>query len=330
MKISTKNIFFLTLTSIFFISCTTDDIVSKFRNGFPEENMVKLDIPENTKKALNDTSAFYLLTLQTTRDVNYAIINWLAMVKLIISFPASESSEDSAVWGPWLPDDGLSFVEYKFEVEKNATNGYDYALSMRTRNPVGSWNPVYTGSFISSDDNAFNEGTMSFNFTLASSVDPAIRQSGEISVSYNYSNGGKDNLVSFVDFVDEHGNGPVNADYHYVAASGGNGFFDYEATADIHADDPDGASYPLKEHLALRSRWTANGAGRTDATVTEGDLPSLSITDYRISECWGNTFTSVYMEEWATFTAAQPWNEVKWGEVSSCESTMQNFEEPEF
>ncbi|MBU1222173.1 hypothetical protein KKF34_06060 [Myxococcota bacterium] len=330
MKISTKNIFLLIITSIFFISCTTDDIVSKFRSGFPEENMVKLDIPENTKKALNDTSAFYLLTLQTTRDVNYAIINWLAMVKLIISYPATDSGEDSAVWGPWLPDDGLSFVEYKFEVEKNATNGYDYSLSMRTRNPVGSWNPVYTGSFISSDENAFNEGTMSFNFTLASSVDPAIRQSGEISVSYNYSNGGKDNLVSFVDFVDEHGNGPVNADYHYVAASAGNGFFDYEATADIHTDDPDGASYPLKEHLALRSRWTANGAGRTDATVTEGDLPSLSITDYRISECWGNTFSSVYMEEWASFTTADPWNEVKWGEASSCESTMQSFEEPEF
>lgn len=330
MKTLLKNTIFLTLTSIFFVSCVSDDIVSKFRSDFPEENMVKLEVPENSKKALNDTSAFYLMTLQTTRDVNYAILNWLAMVKLIISYPATESDENSALWGPWLPDDGLSYVEYKFEVEKGSTQGYTYSLSMRTRNPVGSWNPVYTGSFVSGDDNAFNEGTMMFDFTLASSVDPAITQGGQISVTYNYSNGGKDNLVSFVNFIDEHGNGPVNADYHYVAASAGNGFFDYEATADIHADDPDGASYPLSEHLALRSRWTANGAGRTDATVTEGDLPSLSITDYQISECWGDTFTSVYMEERATFSSAEPWNEVKWGDVTSCESTMQDFEEPEF
>ncbi|MBN2725245.1 MAG: hypothetical protein JXR95_14370 [Deltaproteobacteria bacterium] len=309
--------------------CETGDISGEFREALPESDMISLDIPSETKKDLNDLSEHYSMTLKVTRDINYAVLNWLLVVKTIISFKPTQADESEAIWGPWLPDDGLSYTEYRFVVNKDDDSGFNYRLQMRTRNPVGEYVDVYTGHIDGGSTSLFNSGTMEFNFDAAGAVDPAITQRGSISVIYDYSNGGKNNRVSFDEFTDENGNGPTTAEYHYVAESSGEGYFDFETWGDVHADSVEYSEYTAIEHLELRSRWNDSGDGRCDVMVTEGDLETLDITDYTKTECWNDTFSSVYMEEAVSFGDGTDYQNVLWGESSSCPDNFLDFSSPE-
>jgi hypothetical protein len=50
------------------------------------------------------------------------------------------------------------------------------------------------------------------------------------------------------------------------------------------------------EHLTIKSRWTAAGAGRSDVKATGGDL----VADATANECWDTNFLSQYLfANWA-------------------------------
>jgi hypothetical protein len=81
--------------------------------------------------------------------------------------------------------------------------------------------------------------------------------------------------------------------YYYAEAADGTGDFQFRLFADT--DDPG----PAWEVSAIRSRWQPTGAGRSDVSISGGDL-GLNVT-VTASECWDASFGEVYYTDSATW-----------------------------
>ena len=133
---------------------------------------------------------------------------------------------------------------------------------------------------------------------------------------------------SFLDWKEHASSTAVTANYHYVASAGGDGHFDFETWADVHAGTDEAALYPGLEHWRLRSRWTPEGEGRSDVLVTGEDLTAQGVTDFRQSECWDTTFRSGWLRRQVTIPPDPAWAEVLWGAADAC-AAFPAFSEPE-
>ncbi|HLV67462.1 MAG TPA: hypothetical protein VKY73_16685, partial [Polyangiaceae bacterium] len=60
--------------------------------------------------------------------------------------------------------------------------------------------------------------------------------------------------------------------------------------------DTDASGTTALEDLAMQSRFRADGAGRADVTVANGDVPA-DIGAVTLTECWGTDFTRVYYSD---------------------------------
>ncbi len=326
--------FVLTLTLLSALSgCKQENTVSeKFLQAVPKQYMVRLDVPGNEKnlKALGDVAESYRTTVQVTRDVNTAVLNWLLWVETIVQYPATEWDDTSSTWGPWEPDDGLSSVLYRFRMTLNADESFDYAFEIRPKNDAAApFVPVYTGHVNPGGSPTLNAGTMAFDFDAAAQYDYAVDSSGTIAVEYDYIAGQKDIAVTFNQWKEHAASTPVTANYHYVASAGGEGHFDFETWADVHAGTPEATQYPGLEHQLLRSRWTASGDGRTDVLVTGDDLTAQGVVDFRQSECWDTSFASGFLTRLVTIPPDPVYEEVQWGSEAACAS-FPEFSSPSF
>ncbi|MBU1243040.1 hypothetical protein KKD52_13560 [Myxococcota bacterium] len=312
--------------------CQQENTVSeKFLQAAPKSYMVRLVVPGNEKnlKALGDVAESYRTTVQVTRDVNTAVLNWLLWVETIVKYPASEWDDTSSTWGPWEPDDGLSSVLYRFRMWLNTDDSFDYAFEIRPKNDAGAaFVPVYTGHVNPGGLPTLNAGTMTFDFDAAAQYDYAVDSAGTISVAYDYIAGQKDIAVTFDRWKEHAASLPVTANYHYIASAAGDGHFDFETWADVHAGTEEAAQYPGIEHWTLRSRWTPDGDGRTDVLVTGEDLTAQGVEDFRQSECWDDAFTSTFLTRLVTIPPDPVFEEVQWGAEDAC-SSFPAFSSPE-
>jgi hypothetical protein len=323
-----KVLLFLSIIMAFsFLSCKVEEnvISAKFIEACPKDYMVNLEVPEATKnlKDLGDLATSYLDTVRFTRDVNTSVHQWLSWVETIVQYPATSYSDTRAVWGPWLPDDGLSSVEYRFVMNLNPDESFDFAFEIKPKDTADTeFVPVYIGHVDAGGNPTVNSGTLTFDNTAAASVDLAVTATGSITIQYDYTNGQKDIYVEFDQFAEAQDGDLITANYHYHAATGAEGYFDFETWVDIHAGSEDAELYPNIEHMELRSRWTINGDGRTDVIITGEDLDEAGVTSFRKSECWDTTFHSTFMSEAVTIPPDPDHVEVKWGEETSCENFL--------
>ncbi len=331
MKTHTTLALLVLLTSLV-AGCKEENTVSqKFLEAVPQEYMVRLDVPENdtTLKALGDVAESYRNTVQVTRDVNSAVLTWLVWVETIVRYPATTWDDTSSTWGPWEPDDGLSSVVYRFRMTLNADESFDYAFEMRPKNDTSAaFVPVYTGHVNPGGNPTVNSGSMAFDFDAAAAMDYAVDSAGSIAVEYDYTSGQKDITVFFDQWQEHTASVALTANYHYFAAAQGDGFFDFETWADIHAGTAEAAQYPGIEHWQLRSRWTPEGDGRTDVIVTGDDLTTQGVEDFRQSECWDTAFQSTFMLQEVTIPPDPAYQDIKWGDAAAC-TAFPEFSSPE-
>jgi hypothetical protein len=93
--------------------------------------------------------------------------------------------------------------------------------------------------------------------------------------------------------------------YAYTATPGSGGDLQYGATENFVA------TTTANETMSIHSRWMESGAGRTDVTITGGDIGTAVDTS---NECWDSNFLSVYSA--ASYDPNDP--AVDWGAESSC------------
>ena len=282
-----------------------EDDVDEYRNAIPRQETVSMQVPagsgagqqlvvESQGQPLRGaTSDFYVVTYRVSRAVNGAGAFVLGLVKLVVSHPATTVTADTAVWGPW-PGEALDPLVYKVTVKRAGDHKYDYTFEARAKAaPNGAFVTFLSGTHTPSLDGSGHpmEGFGSGSFTLdwdARATLPAPDDNvGK--AHYDYARTGAASVVSVdAKFTqvkdDQHPGQRVDVDYLYRSTPGAGGSMEF-----VHNLPATMASAGAR--WAVKSRWTAAGAGRSDVVASGASLPAPAMA----SECWNASFSSVYL-----------------------------------
>jgi hypothetical protein len=301
----------LTLCSLSVISLLgacrpLDDEANEYRNAVPRQETVAMQVPagaqtgqaltvETASQPLRGATAdFYLVTRKVSTVVNGAGALVLGLVKAIVAHPPTSISADSAVWGPW-PGDALDPLAYRVTVSRTAGHKYDYVIAGRAKKAVDPtpFVTLLSGTHTPALDPGGQpiEGFGSGSFTLDWDARATLPAPGDEvgKAHYDYARPSPTALTT-VDATftqvkdDEHPGQRIDVDYLYASTPGAGGSMEFVRTlpASMAAE---GARW------AVKSRWNATGAGRSDVVATGANLPAGAMA----SECWDAGFASVYL-----------------------------------
>lgn len=258
--------------------------------AIPTADQVSIKLPQQAAKALpavGQLATWYVATRDVTRTFNGGSAWVLVLIHSIVAFPVTSVSGDTYTWGPW--SNALDPAEYRLDVTANADGTYDYALSGRSKTQAGASFEVVI------DGHANVDGTGSFqvDFDASKRVNPIDSgdAKGQMTASYDLPNKHLGLQIATTNAAGQ----AIAADYAYDEAADGGGamLFDFQNDA--------GGTAAL-ENATLRSRWLANGSGRTDARITGGDLGADFVT---ASECWSTMFLRTYYTDSASFAPTE-------------------------
>lgn len=265
----------------------------------PDDRLL-INMPTGDMAAKEDRewSEFYLLTAQVTDDVNGLIAVVLVMVDTVTEYPASAVADDgnSATWGPW--SDALDPVETALHVVY-APDTDTYTWSFVSK-PKGADDEAYVSVIAGEVDagatDSVHSGRFWIDFDAIHELDPNHAATGRFGSEYAVDESGVAAIALFEQFAD--GGETVDAAYAYQQIHGGEGAMDLAWVGATGADGQDQA-------FLVRSRWLADGQGRSDAVVAEEGEGAGAL-----SECWDATFAPVYQ--------ANSWEGEVYGDASAC------------
>lgn len=296
----------------------SDSDASKFREGIPSKEQVSLEEPVASTgttgtqdfelgMGLQDSpgtasyATYYRFTREMFDGVNLGTAAILGSIWIIVSYPPTSLEQEEAIWGPWT--EALSPAEYRFRATEVASEQYSYALEARAKNTDDPWRAVWLGEGFGEGHQNHQAGWFELDFDAANEVDPtrlnADEESGKVRVTYD--------LRSYPTTIRAQmteTQGDAWFDIRLSTEKDGGGRVDIDAL-----DDVDDSKLTKKEDVAMRSRWSATGAGRADVTVANGDLPEGTVV--HASECWSAAFSRVY---WSDTIGMEP----DQGEEASC------------
>jgi hypothetical protein len=293
------------------VGCQPVDEADEYRNAIPTQETVKMAVPQQAGQALmveaqtqalkqGETADFLQLTRLVSGVVNGGGAAVLILVKFVVSHPPTKVDATSAVWGPWT--DRNDPVSWKVTVTKVGEHKYDYKFEGRDKTMGdGPFTVVLSGNHTAAVDAAGMpiEGFGSGNFTLdwdarntlpAPPRDPLNNQPDVGTASYSYARLSATADVSvdaqFRQVRDnDHPGQRVDADYKYRQTPGAGGSMEFVHAAPQNMTSK-GATW------AVKSRWTKDGAGRSDVKARGGDIPAG--TEATANECWDSNYASRY------------------------------------
>lgn len=261
---------------------------SEVDRALPTSDQVKIKLPEGQTRTIGELANYYLVTREVTRTFNGGAGWVLTLIHAIVQYPVTSTSGNVYTWGPW--SDALDPAEYRLDVTANGDGTYDYTFSGRSKLVANSqFEMLITGSADPTAGEHQGNGQMLLDFDAMKRVDPIDNPTAKGSVDVHYDLAAR-HLDLHIDSTDDQG-APAQADYAYGEGADGSG----DMTFDVQAN---AGGTPLNEEMTVRSRWTANGAGRGDARIAGGDLGTVQAI---VSECWGQDFRRVYYTDNASF-----------------------------
>jgi hypothetical protein len=193
--------------------------------------------------------------------------------------PTETDNETYAVWGPSEPK-GLERNSFRFTVNKVDDAQYTYKLEARPKAATEESDFVIVWEGTSFPDGADGgHGDLDIHFGTLRTID-----------------------VIFTGVANAcNAEAPNNASYHYEETAEGAGLLDFVFVKNTHSDDE---NKPLAETSAVRSRWLADGQGRSDVRISGGEIPAdlaanipdTTATSADIVECWDAGFNVVYVD----------------------------------
>lgn len=281
----------------------------EFRRASPSRQNLAITLPEGGQALSSDSSghaSMYVLTREVSQTVNGGLFFVRALIEAIIAAEPTHFDGGTAVWGPYTAP--LSPDSWRFTVTR-ATGGFEYVLDAKHKEdeeedffPVlsGRHEPRATGGGI---------GAFLLDWDAAQKLADPPEEVGRAQYAYEREAAGDlDVGAQFRQVKDGETGELVDFDYRYVQLVGGIGSLDFALQKDLHA------SGSAQERFAVRSRWMSDGAGRSDAKLSEGDLPDEVIA----GQCWNSGFASVW---WADSVGFEPAS----GDESACAFPSQSL-----
>lgn len=298
--------------------------LADFRDGVPVAKAVEVSIPDNQALAgggqfgqgasglEGDLSGMYQITRASTRFVNGGVAWILGTVKFITLRKPDALDSQRAVWGPFTPDLGrITWILTVTRVEGEA-HSYDWELQGKPKGGEDSaYVTVLTGTHTRAMDGnrprvGFGSGTFFIDWEARKTL-PDARDNDAGTTDVTYANLSEEDPVTidvhFEGAVDPETGVPVTGDYLYTRDAVAGGTFQFKVVTDM---DNNGSAM---EDLTIKSRWTPDGAGRSDVRATNGNLQSAAT----LSECWDDLFSSTWLS--SSFTTDPAWN---WGADTTC------------
>ncbi len=251
---------------------------ARFLAAAPSATVVRIGGPAGVSPALAATlivaepAELYVLTRQVSLSLNGVAFDLLHAVDRIVEHPPTVRDADARVWAPAPhPLDPLDTV---FTMTR-ADGAFDYVLEQRRRGDGGPYAAPLTGAFRPTADPATGAGTLTLDLDATHGLGQSVARGG-LTVDYAQGPDGLRLDLTFEGFATDPAMAPLDTTYTYRETPDGQGTLDFAFPTD------DG------QPVAVRSRWRADGAGRADALVRQGDAV------VEVSECWGPDFGKVY------------------------------------
>ena len=271
---------------------------SEYAAALPDDRIL-VSMPVGGDRALGATADTYLTTAEVTTDVNGFIEEVLESVSHVTDFePTWTEDENKFLWGPWNeggldPNETALYVEYD-----EASNTYGWAIVQRPKGTTDDdWVGLIGGESTPGAMEDEGSGFFAVDFDAIASLNPTETSTGVFYTEYAFDADGVEAEAGFQDFSDDTSQPErLTAGYRFGQNAAGDGYMDlgYLAASKTNPGIPRDL-----ETIVLRTRWQADGQGRGDMVVFDGDLAPLA---YQGSECWDSSFAVVYEENNADLT----------------------------
>lgn len=267
------------------------------RGALPSRQAVTIQAPEGNENALTlgERSQYYLFTREVTVGVNSTIGALFNLLEDIAEMPPTTSEEGRVVWGPG--SDALDPVIYRMVVEAQGEEHFTYALQFRPKGSADeeqNYKPLISGAADKSSGVNDGLGEMIVHADFWGEAEGRDCSKGKLIARYDTTGEPQKLTVDFAGFQTcDDGEELDGATYYYDRNADGGGNFQFSAHGDIH----EGERLPaVKELLEVRSRWMADGRGRSDVRISGGDIEvgAPGITEVQASECWDASFGLVF------------------------------------
>lgn len=282
---------------------------AEFREAVPTASQLALtpfgEGSEDGQALVGQKAVLALLTTLVALDVNLRVGIGLGLVKLITLLPPSELTLTSATWGPWQGSD--TPLHFKLTVSRGSAPK-NYIWKLLASEEGSTWEEVVTGSSTKGVSATFSgyTGTFSVDATTLNRMDESkYKSTGTVNGDYDTTGDERNLTVEFIDFVKEPGKAKINATYVYLDREDRSGEFSFTATQDMQADGS------AEEDYQIMTEWNETREGRSEATVTGGDLDPGTSVD--LIECWDDQLKRTYWKNTAP-TALVP----EEGDASAC------------
>ncbi len=225
---------------------------------------------------------FYEVTADVTRTVNGFVGAVLfTLDELVNEVPPSsiDAATHTATWGPWSrPLDAME-TQVVVTLDPEARSA-TWAVEQWSKSDASGVIQVIHGEVDPGATREASSGRFTVDFDAMAALDPVKDDEGIFTVEYELRPDGAGGTASYVRTSD----GAV-ASYGYDRVQGGDGRMELLVVDDATGDPS------LVETLAIRSRWTWQGEGRSDVMLTGGDLADRVA---HATQCWDASFSEVY------------------------------------
>lgn len=310
--------------------CGLKDDADGFRGGVPRHETVEVRTPGGVQTSnltaegvtgrqgalLGQRADYYAVTRTVTAMINGGTVGVLTLVRLIVNYPATSVTGDTAVWGPHT--NPLESNTWRLTVTRLEANKFQYEFDARAKTADDSaFITILAGTHTRGATEGFGSGTFSLDWDAARTLPDHGDEVGKATFTYareSFASSGTVD-VNFTGIKEDKTGELFDAVYKYSDTPGAGGNFQYAATQD-YLPEP-GNTGTAKEKLTIRSRWQQTGAGRSDVRLSGGDLTATG-TVGTANECWDSNFASVYMlQSWAPAAG--------WGAETACVFTPAEY-----
>lgn len=279
----------------------TQDNADKYRQAIPQTSEVALSVPKGGGAGASTTSystkdvtlkgdptptnaKYYQFTRDVADGVDWTTGIVLGLVWVIVHSPPTTVDDHHAVWGPGSGD-ALDPDVWRMTATEVSPHEYDYVLAARPKASTSEadFKAILTGHGWDESSDKHKSGWFMIDNDAYRALDPAR---------------GHDTGTVRIDF--DARSYPITIDVDAETKDPAKGWFKVQLEHDKDAGgsvaiqalgDIEPAKDGNLEDVTLASKWSATGAGRSDATVSGGDLKAGKID---ATECWSSTFQRVY------------------------------------
>ncbi len=271
---------------------STTESAGPFLTALPTRQTLEVSAPssrapvalgERSAALVGETASLYVLTRQTTGEVNGLVGGALDTLSKIARTPPAAVGPESAAWGPLT--DALSPVAGRLVIIRVGPGAHQFRLDLRQKSGSDAdFETFLQGASTGVGSSGPSQGSFSVDLGLAHRLDPVANPAeGQIVAGWSVA---ADRREVHVHLADVHATSDpsTTADVGAVIQADGSGSLVLDADANLVR------STDALETGQIRSRWTSSGAGRADVEAHGGDAADGTL----LTECWDSSFGRVY------------------------------------